>query len=99
MKMATVNYSLRVDEKDKQIAEQVFRALGMNFSTGMNVYIKAVGRQQKIPFDLALDRHATSPLAKSPPIDKAQSFNALNGILAGHDVDLDQERAERILGK
>ena len=98
--MATVNYSLRVDENDKQIAEQVFKSLGMTFSTGINIYIKAVGRQQKIPFDLALDRQAAiSPLTQPPPINKAQSFNALNGILAGHEVDLDKERAERIIHK
>ena len=53
--MATVNYTLRVDEADKQKAEQVFKALGMTFSTGVNIYIKTVGRQQRIPFTLAIN--------------------------------------------
>ena len=53
--MATINYSLRVDETDKQRAEQVFKSLGMTFSTGINIYLKAVGRQRRIPFDLAVD--------------------------------------------
>ena len=52
--MPTINYSLRIDESDKQRAEQVFKALGMIFSTGINIYLKVVGRQRKIPFDLAL---------------------------------------------
>jgi DNA-damage-inducible protein J len=98
--VATVNYSLRIDEADKQKAEQVFKTLGMTFSTGINIYIKAVGRQQKIPFDLAIDRQTTvAPISNDSRVKKERSFNALNGVLAGHTVDLDQEREERILPK
>jgi DNA-damage-inducible protein J len=100
MQMATVNYSLRIDEEDKQRAEQVFRLLGMTLSTGINIYLKTVGRQQKIPFDLTLGGQvAASPVSSLSHMDKEQSFNALDGILAGHNVDLDRERAERILSK
>ena len=53
--MATVNYTLRVDEADKQKAEQVFKSLGMTFSTGVNIYLKTVGRQQRIPFVLSVN--------------------------------------------
>ena len=52
--MATINYTLRIDETDKQKAEQVFKTLGMTFSTGINIYIKTVGRQQGIPFALTV---------------------------------------------
>ena len=96
--MATANYSLRVDEDDKQKAEQVFKALGMTFSTGLNIYIKAVGRKQQIPFNLSLDEPIPSPAnIKASRIEKEHSFNSLNGILAGHNIDLDKEREERIL--
>ncbi|MDR1193143.1 MAG: type II toxin-antitoxin system RelB/DinJ family antitoxin [Peptococcaceae bacterium] len=95
--MATVNYSLRVDEADKQRAEQVFRSLGMSFSTGINIYLKTVGRQQKIPFPLALDKQAAeTTITKAIRADKERAFHALNGILAGHNVNLDQEREERV---
>ena len=53
--MSTINYTLRLDEVDKQNAEQVFKGLGMSFATGINVYIKTVGRQKKIPFVLSLN--------------------------------------------
>ena len=96
--MATVNYSLRVDEADKQMAEQVFKTLGMTFSTGINIYIKTVGRRQRIPFDLALDEQ-TVTTAKTTHAEREQSYKALKGVLAGHDVDLDQARSERILSK
>lgn len=58
--MAVTNYTLRVDEADKQKAENVFKTLGMTLSTGINVYLKAVGRQQRIPFALNANDAAVS---------------------------------------
>ncbi len=52
--MGTVNYTLRLDEADKQTAEQIFSQLGLTLSAGFNVYVKAVVRQHKIPFELSL---------------------------------------------
>ena len=58
--MAAINYTLRIDEEDKKKAEQVFKTLGMTFSTGINIYIKTVGRQQRIPFALAVNETAAT---------------------------------------
>jgi addiction module RelB/DinJ family antitoxin len=52
--MAAVSYTIRLDESDKAGAEQVFNQLGLTLAAGINVYIKAVNRQQKIPFALEL---------------------------------------------
>jgi antitoxin component of RelBE/YafQ-DinJ toxin-antitoxin module len=30
----------------------------MTFSTGINIYVKTVGRRQKIPFELTVNEHA-----------------------------------------
>ena len=99
--MAGTNYTLRIDETDKQQAELVFKALGMNLSTGINIYIKAVSRQQRVPFDLDLNAHAAKIAmdAKKSLEDKQMSFEALGGILSGHEVDLDKEREERIMAR
>jgi len=99
--MATTNYTLRIDDKEKQKAEQVFKELGMTFATGINIYIKTVSRQQKIPFELNLNQQV-SPITPNTNIlnsEKQKAFIALDGILAGHEVDLDNERDERILAK
>jgi len=93
--MATTNYTLRIDEADKQQAEQVFKSLGMTFAAGVNTYIKTVIRQQRIPFDLDLATNARRQEASLA--DRENAFQALCGILAGHDVDLEKEREERIL--
>jgi len=106
MKMATTNYTLRIDENDKRRAEQVFKGLGMSFATGINIYLKAVGRQQGLPFELQLannsDAHSTNinrANAKVSKEEKEQAIMALDGILAGHEIDLDKDRQERILSK
>jgi addiction module RelB/DinJ family antitoxin len=52
--MDIINYTLRIDRTDKQKAEEVFKTLGMTFSTGINVYLKTVGREQQIPFALKI---------------------------------------------
>ena len=93
--MATVNYTIRLDETDKKAAERVFNELGLTMAAGLNVYVKMVARQRKIPFDLALN-------AKTPNTTREQkekSVMALSGLLSGYDVDLDKEREERILSK
>lgn len=53
--MAAVNYTVRLDESDKKAAEQVFSELGLSLAAGFNIYVKAVVRQQGIPFEMALN--------------------------------------------
>ena len=68
--MKAVDYTLRIDESDKQKAEQVFKSLGMTFSAGINAYLKTVGNQQRIPFPLAADDAL-------PPTTLADAMSAL----------------------
>ena len=93
--MASVNYTVRLDEADKQVAERVFNELGLTMAAGLNVYVKAVARLRRIPFDLALDANQNSITMEQ----KEKSAKALAGLLAGYEVDLDKEREERILSK
>lgn len=93
--MAAVNYTVRLDETDKKAAEQVFSALGLTMAAGLNVYIKMVARQQKIPFELALNKNEPTITREQ----KVKSAKALAGLLAGHTVDLAKEREERIMAR
>ena len=74
--MPSVEYSLRINEADKQKAEQVFNALGITY------FIKTVGQQRQ--------------KKQVPQSEKIRAFNAINGVLAGHSVDLDNEKEERL---
>ena len=52
--MSETRLSVRVDSTTKTQAEAVFNALGMNMSTGINVYLAQVARSRSIPFALEL---------------------------------------------
>ena len=54
--MAETRLSVRVDSTTKKQAEAVFTALGMNMSTGINIFLAQVARSRAIPFALELDR-------------------------------------------
>ena len=52
--MAETRLNVRVDNSIKKQAEAVFAALGMNMSTGINIYLSQVARSRAIPFALEL---------------------------------------------
>ena len=54
--IAETRISVRVDSATKKQAEAVFIALGMNMSTGINIFLTQVARSRAIPFTLVLDR-------------------------------------------
>ncbi len=47
--------SLRVDDDVKRGAEQTFDAIGLSMSTAINIYLKKVARERRIPFELSAD--------------------------------------------
>lgn len=48
------NINVRTDAKLKEDALKVFRALGMDMSTAINVFLSQVVQRQAIPFELSL---------------------------------------------
>lgn len=53
--MATANLNIRTDQTVKDQAEQLFNELGLNMTTAVNLFLRAVVRERGIPFDLKLD--------------------------------------------
>lgn len=47
--------SLRIDDEVKYDAEKVLNDIGMSMSTAINVFLKTVIRENRIPFELAAD--------------------------------------------
>lgn len=50
--MESLTLNVRVDANDKKNFEQFCNGVGMNVSTAVNMFIKAVLREQKIPFEI-----------------------------------------------
>lgn len=51
----TTNISIRMDAELKKQAEKLFSELGMNMTTAFNIFLRQAVRQQRIPFDVALE--------------------------------------------
>lgn len=47
--------SLRVDDDVKRGAEQTFDDIGLSRSTAINIFLKKVARERRIPFELTAD--------------------------------------------
>ena len=48
--MATVNTSIKIDEKTKRKAQKLFKDLGLSLSTAINIFLKQSIREKGIPF-------------------------------------------------
>ena len=46
---------LRVDDDVKRNAERIFETIGLSMSTAINVFLKTVARENRIPFELTAD--------------------------------------------
>ena len=53
--MATVNMSIRMDTELKKQADAMLADMGLNMTTAMNMFLRQVVRQGKIPFEIATD--------------------------------------------
>ena len=47
--------SLRVDDDVKSSAEQTLNDIGLSMSTAINIFLKKVARERRIPFELSAD--------------------------------------------
>ena len=53
--MAQTNLNIKVDEKDKKNFEIFCSETGMNISVAINMFIKTVLREYKLPFEIKSD--------------------------------------------
>lgn len=52
--MPTTNLNVRIDTWLKKEAEETLAELGLNMTSAINAFIRAVVREQRIPFELTL---------------------------------------------
>lgn len=53
--MSTTTMSIRMDSDLKKQAESMLSDMGLNMTTAMNIFLRQVVRQGKIPFEIAAD--------------------------------------------
>ena len=53
--MAQATLSVRIDHEDKKYFEEFCNNAGLNVSVAINMFVKAVIRTQRIPFEIEAD--------------------------------------------
>ncbi len=53
--MPTASVTVRMDENLKKQAEMLYEDMGLNMTTAITIFTKAVVRQGKIPFEVMAD--------------------------------------------
>lgn len=66
--MAQANLTIRLNDNDKTVFAEICEQIGLSVSAAMNVFVKAVIKERKIPFELS---------AKSDPFYSESNLNAL----------------------
>lgn len=67
--MALTTLTARVDQKDKADFDAFCSNVGLNTSTAINLFVKAVLREKRIPFEIA---QASDPFFSEPNITYAK---------------------------
>lgn len=76
----TKTYSLRLDEKTHSDAQKVFDNLGMDFSTGIKIYLKQVIKTDGIPFELSNRSSSLDRSLKELKNGNYKSFNSVDDL-------------------
>ena len=53
--MAQTLINFRIDEETKKEMEKVCDELGMTMTTALNIFVKKMAREKRIPFDVSID--------------------------------------------
>lgn len=75
MNQATANVNFRMDKDLKQQLESLCAELGLNMSTAFNIFAKAMVRQQRIPFEVGLERPNEETLKAMANIEKQENLS------------------------
>ena len=71
--MSTVNMSIRTDATLKKQAEAMFSDMGLNMTTAINLYLRQVVRQGRIPFEIASDLPNAETLRAIQEVEKMKA--------------------------
>lgn len=87
--MATTSITIRMDENLKKQAEVLFEEMGLNMTTAFTIFAKAVVRQHKIPFEIAVDIPNAETLAAIDDVNHGRNLSRTFHSVAELMEDLD----------
>lgn len=75
--MATI--TIRVDDKTKQQAEELFNNLGLNLTSAINIYLKKAIAEQGVPFEVKKTNYNQETVQAMLEADKIAHDNTIKG--------------------
>jgi len=86
--MADTTVTIRIDERVKQSFDEFCSDVGMNMSVAVNIFIRTVLREQKLPFTVRSDRQNVLWLRQQRAVREfIQNINAIKGEPLGEEFD------------
>jgi DNA-damage-inducible protein J len=82
---ATKNVTIRMDKDIKEQAESLFAEMGMNLTTALNIFLRQVVRQGKIPFEISVNTPNATTIAAMQEIE-----DRISGKLPKHSQSVDE---------
>ena len=79
--MATVNMSFRMDTELKKQAEAMLSDMGLNMTTAINMFLRQVVRQGRIPFEIATDIPNAETLAAINDVNNNRNMSKAYGSM------------------
>ena len=79
--MATVNMSIRMDTELKKQAEAMLSDMGLNMTTAINMFLRQVVRQGRIPFEIATDIPNAETLAAINDVNNNRNMSKAYGSM------------------
>lgn len=83
--MAQTNINIRMDDNLKQQFDHLCNELGLNMTTAFTIFAKTMVRQQKIPFEIALDVPNSETLAAIDDVNHgrnlSKSFHSIEELM------------------
>ena len=90
--------TVNVDAQTKKNTEKIFQDLGFNMTTGINMFLKAVERDQGIPFELELNSPNQASLVALREVrenlDNLKTYNNFDEIIDEIDRELANENQD-----
>lgn len=86
--MPQTNINIRMDENLKKQFDMLCGELGLNMTTAFNIFARTVVRQQRIPFEVALDVPNADTIAAMKEAERigsdpaAKRFASFSALLA-----------------
>lgn len=88
--MSQTNINIRMDDNLKMQFDRLCNELGLNMTTAFNIFARTMVRQQKIPFEIALDVPNAETLAAIDDVNHgrnlSKSFHSVTELMEDLDA-------------